>query len=559
MSNRIQQPSRDEGLGAVFPTVLQRVVPLSRLALVSESPIQDERKCGRCAIRDRRRIVGLLLLLGYAAGVAAWLGGRAGWFGRWGSNSAERHAAHARELCSTCHEFPPPDTLPAPSWKPTIKRMYQIAEADVPWPPDKLPPMAQMVDYYTTSAPPSFLVLPPSAPLFGSPIAFQPEAVAVNGIGPFPATSHVSFEHLLRDEPAGLLVCDMRYGFVGLLPLKDTSPTLRVLGNVSHPAQAQVVDWDGDGIRDVLVACLGTMKVTDEKNGSVVWLRGNREGGFQTIPLITKLGRVSDVRAADFDGDGDLDLVVAVFGYRKLGCVLYLENVTDDYSDPQLEPWVLDGRPGPSHVPIVDLNHDGLPDFVALISQQFETVIAFLNIGNGRFEKRKIFAAPHPNWGCASIEMVDLDRDGDWDILLTHGDTLDDLVPKPYNGISWLENRGEYPFVYHPISQLHGAYGARTGDLDGDGDLDIAACSFLPYINPALKGTEILDSIIWLEQTKPMRFQRHVLETACCLHAVMALGDYNADGRPDIVVGNFTDPAAAPDFPFHPLVVMQHP
>ena len=44
--------------------------------------------------------------------------------------------------------------------------------------------------------------------------------------------------------------------------------------------------------------------------------------------------RVADVEAADFNGDGRLDLVVAAFGYHTTGQISILENQTTNYAQP---------------------------------------------------------------------------------------------------------------------------------------------------------------------------------------------------------------------------------
>jgi hypothetical protein len=194
-------------------------------------------------------------------------------------------------------------------------------------------------------------------------------------------------------------------------------------------------------------------------------------------------------------------------------------------------------------VPVADLNGDRLPDFVALVSQQHETVVAFLSDGAGGFHRETIDTAPHPAWGSSGLELVDLDRDGDLDALVTNGDMLDDFVVKPYHGIRWLENRGGFPWVPHPLAGLPGVNRARAADLDGDGDLDVVACAFVPPPREGDAPATLDDpaSLVWLEQTAPGRFERHTLERGG-RHVSLDVGDYDGDGDLDLVVGSFRGP-----------------
>jgi len=207
---------------------------------------------------------------------------------------------------------------------------------------------------------------------------------------------------------------------------------------------------------------------------------------------------------------------------------------------PEFEPSVVDGRTGTSDVPIVDLNHDGRPDFIALQSQEHEQIIAFLNTRRGRFKSEKIYAAPHPRWGSTGINLVDMDGDGDMDVLFNNGDSLElPAVLRPYHGFGWLENEGSFPFTYHRLAYLPGAHTAQTGDLDGDGDLDIVSSVFIPAIPPNAPDAQFLESIIWLEQTQPGNYQRYFVETGNSIHPCLDLGDYDGDGDIDVAVGNF--------------------
>ena len=199
----------------------------------------------------------------------------------------------------------------------------------------------------------------------------------------------------------------------------------------------------------------------------------------------------------------------------------------------------MDPRPGAIHAIPVDLNGDGRMDFVAVFAQQFEQVVAFINNGTPQvsFTPQVIYTAPHPNWGSSGIEVVDLDGDGDLDVLLTHGDTFDDAIIKPYHGIQWLENRGTFPFTEHRLADLPGVSRAEAVDLDGDGDLDIVASAFIA--NGADVDETKLPSLVWLEQTRRGVFVRHTLEVGHARHATLDVGDVDHDGDVDIVVGNF--------------------
>ena len=89
-----------------------------------------------------------------------------------------------------------------------------------------------------------------------------------------------------------------------------------------------------------------------------------------------------------------------------------------------------------------------------LFAQQHETVVAFINKGRGfEFEAKPIYGAA-PELGLVGIELVDLDKDGDLDVLLAHGDSFDDRVIEPYHGLMWLENTGSFPFVEHRLANL---------------------------------------------------------------------------------------------------------
>jgi hypothetical protein len=415
------------------------------------------------------------------------------------------------------------------------------------------PPIEEVVAYFEQRAPVSLPAadihhadhpLPVRFTRLDYPVFEGPPQV------PSPHISNVNLVHLLDPKKLDILACEMKGGALLLLQPYLPQPKWHAIHATGpdkgfNPAHTEVVDLDNDGIPDILVANLGNFLPTDRRCGSVIWLRGLGEGRYKPITLFQGKGRVADVRAADFNGDGKLDLIVAAFGWNKIGEIYYLENQTNDWDKPRFDAKMLDDRHGAIHVPIADLNGDGKPDFVALFSQENETIVAFINddktLGVGGFEKRTLFKASHPGYGSSGIELVDLNGDGKLDILYTNGDVLDrPYLLKPYHSIQWLENKGNLTFEHHPLVPMYGVHRAVAADLDGDGDLDIVAVCFLPAENFKERTEQKLDAVIMLEQTAPGVFARHTIEAENCDHVSCAVGDVFGTGKLDVVTGNFT-------------------
>jgi len=451
----------------------------------------------------------------------------------------EASAAQVHQFCGACHAYPPPDTFPRSAWRREVRQGYDFfAKSSLLG--MEFPSLESVALYYEKRAPQTLPLLVREASLLTPPTRFERHGFRLPDPRLYPGVSNVNLVHLFDNRRLDVLVCDAAQDQVLVLKPYEKSPALQVLAKGYCCAHAEVVDLDGDGIKDILLACLGSFYATDDRVGSVVWLKGSADGTYTPITLLEGVGRVADVQAADFQGNGKLDLIVAVFGWRDLGEILYLENRTTDWSHPVFVPRVVDDRHGAIHVPVGDLNGDGRPDFVALISQEHETVVAFLNEGNGRFRKETLYTAPHPAFGSSGIQLIDLDGDVDLDVLLTNGDSLDaPYLLKPYHGVQWLENRGSFPFVHHRLLDQYGAMRAVAADVDGDGDLDIVVVSFLPAEYFPQRTRLKLDSVVLLEQTAPGKFVRHSLETIYCDHLTCALGDLDGDGKVDLVIGNF--------------------
>jgi hypothetical protein len=394
--------------------------------------------------------------------------------------------------------------------------------------------LADVVAYFEARAPEN-LPAPDPWPE-PTPGRFERILLSPPGAAPVPIVASTQLLDLDRDGRPEIVACDMGHGIVLVGDPTRRPGELREIAKVPNPARAALADLDRDGLDDLLVADIGFFMPEDHEKGAVVWLRRKADGSYEKRVLAEKLPRVADVQAADFDGDGDLDLVVAAFGLFTRGGILLLENRTTDWKEPQFVATTLDERAGAVHVPTADLDGDGRIDFVALLAQQHETVVAFLNRGAGQFEKRAIFAARTPAWGSTGIDLVDFDGDGDRDVLITNGATLDDATVRPWHGVRWLENQGRFPFEPHDLAALPGAHRARAANLDGDGDLDVAVAAFLP--DPERRHGALV-SLAWLERKANGAFERHTLQAGQLSHTTLDLGDVDGDGDQDLVTGNF--------------------
>jgi hypothetical protein len=446
-----------------------------------------------------------------------------------------------KKSCSRCHAFPEPKILPKLAWAENIQKMYQFIGMKGKALDGFL--AEEVIDWYESRAPDQIKLRKYSKEQFNSPVKFQKHAFSPPNAPPSPAISQIQLIQNTKNQRPYAVFSDMRHHLIMKVEfpsLKSKTLPFIKLASVPYPCRTVICDLDGDNEKDILVADLGSFRPMDHKKGLVAVFKVFGSS-LKPIVLAKDIGRVSDIRSVDLDGDKDLDVLVSVFGWHHTGKLMWLENRTEDWSQGQVDfvPHTIDTRHGVIHTPVHDFNKDGKPDFLALFSQEFEEVALFTNQG-GQFKKTVLDKAPHPAWGSNGLLLVDLDQDGDQDALVSNGDTLDDLMPKNDHGLRWLENKGS-SWEAHDIAKAYGIHGAKVGDLDNDGDLDIVAAAFLPQFNPDRDFPGyIWPSLMWFEQVKKLEFKMWILESRHCVHASLDIGDIDLDGDLDIVAGSFT-------------------
>ena len=223
--------------------------------------------------------------------------------------------------------------------------------------------------------------------------------------------------------------------------------------------QVSAVDLDGD--RDLDILSMSSI----EGREHVIWLQNSDgRGSFDLQPAldVSSTPSLQQVLPADLDRDGDVDLVV-----RFESKITWYRNVDGmgDFGGPNLVSQISDDISFTSVTP-VDLDRDG--DLDLLTTLRFGPTSWFENT-----DGRGTFGASHPFMYLPTpYTMVDLDGDSDLDVLSAHADTLGD-----YYRLAWFENT-DGDFNFGPKQQIDWYWYTwpaqiRTADFDQDGDLDV--------------------------------------------------------------------------------------
>ena len=199
-------------------------------------------------------------------------------------------------------------------------------------------------------------------------------------------------------------------------------------------------------------------------------------------------GKGLGVVPGDIDNDGDMDIYIA---NDKVMNLLFINDGLGHFTEEALFTGVGFNENGRAEagmgVDFGDVNHDGWPDlFVTNFSGETNTL--YLNEKNGFL----VDATSRTGLGFPSIHLlgfgtkfVDLDLDGWLDIFIVNGHVIDNikLFNRDYNHAQKKQifiNQGNETFLDQTISiggdllEPTVGRGAAFGDIDNDGDIDIA-------------------------------------------------------------------------------------
>ncbi len=282
-----------------------------------------------------------------------------------------------------------------------------------------------------------------------------------------------------------------------------------------------------DGHVDVLN--MGIMDPNDSTAGSL-----NRRHSGQATSVIPHLKRPVQASYGDLNGDGRDDVVICEFG-NYTGQLTWFAQQAGGY-----QAHVLDPVPGARTTIIRDVNGDGRPDVIALLSQGDEQVAVYYNragrdAGMPTFRKETVLRFP-PVYGSSYLEMRDVNQDGFPDLIYANGDNADySYSLKAYHGVRIFLNDGHFRFKQAWFYPMNGASKVLARDFDGDGDVDLAAIAYFPDYTKTP-----VESFIYFENQGKLTFKPRTFPRPERGHwLTMDAGDVDQDGDEDLLLGSF--------------------
>lgn len=234
-------------------------------------------------------------------------------------------------------------------------------------------------------------------------------------------------------------------------------------------------DVDGDGDLDIVIA--------NEFRPNIL-LINNGSGVFSNVSA-TQLPQVSrdseDIAFGDFDGDTNVDIVVVSEDDFVNELYLNTEEGTGFFSDAS-DRLPTTGRS--NAVLSTDIDENGFADI--LIGNNGQNVL-LLNNGMASFTDATATRLPTQNDVTQDLELGDVDGDCDLDLLVGN-EGNNRLLLNDGGGFFTDVSKERLPVPLTPEETRE----ADFGDVDGDGDLDILFANVRLFVNNAVRQNRLL-------------------------------------------------------------------
>ena len=272
-------------------------------------------------------------------------------------------------------------------------------------------------------------------------------------------------------------------------------------------------DIDGDGDMDVLSASVFDFKIAWYENTDGL-------GSFGSQQIITiNANNARSVYSTDIDGDGDMDVLSASSNDDKIA---WYEN-TDGQGNFGSEQIITTNAPGAFSVYAIDIDGDGDMDVLSASSDDHKIAWYENTNGLGNFGSQQIITTSAP--GASSVYSTDIDGDGDMDVLSA---SSNDHKIAWYENTNGLGNFGSQQIITTDAQEAQSVY---SFDIDKDGDMDVLSASYDD------------DKIAWYENTDGLGnfgSQQIITSSAMGARSVCAF-DIDGDGDTDVLSASSND------------------
>ena len=226
---------------------------------------------------------------------------------------------------------------------------------------------------------------------------------------------------------------------------------------VCAPASTSAADFDGDGDTDLLSGAEG--------DGQIAWHEndGSTPPSFTLRTVSTAPRKVYDLQATDLDGDGHTDILAATDDE-----IIWYEN--DGSGDPTFSANTIatlsNARTHFEAVYAANVDGQNGTDVVSVADGINDAVAWHENNGSEAFTEREIDTN---FFSTNAVNAADIDDDGDTDIFAVGNDK-----------VFWYENDGASDPSFAPRTELStpgSAYSIDIADINGDSELDVISGS----------------------------------------------------------------------------------